>query len=209
LGDGLEHGDDPAWDAAEATTLYDLLEGEVIPEFYTRNTQGIPTAWVRRMRESMARLTPQFSANRAVREYTEQHYIPAAAAYHMRAADKGALGAQIVNWQHNLDKKWDTLRFGEVKVALEGGKHVFQVEVYLGGLDPKSVRVELYADGVNGGEPEQQEMRRGEPLTKVNGYTYSAQVPTTRPATDYTARLIPQHDSVAVPLEAARILWQR
>jgi starch phosphorylase len=209
LGDGLEHGDDPAWDAAEATTLYDLLEGEVIPEFYTRNTQGIPTAWVRRMRESMARLTPQFSANRAVCEYTEQHYIPAAAAYHMRAADKGALGAQIVNWQHNLEQKWDMLRFGEVKVAIEGGKHVFQVEVYLGGLDPKSVRVELYADGVNGGEPEQQEMRRGEPLTKVNGYTYSAQVPTTRPATDYTARLIPQHDSVAVPLEAARILWQR
>ncbi len=209
LGDGLEHGDDPAWDAVEAATLYDLLEREVIPEFYTRNTQGIPTAWVRRMRESMAQLTAQFSANRAVREYTEGHYIPAAAAYHMRAADKGALGAQIVNWQHNLEQKWDTLRFGEVKVVSEGQKHVFQVEVYLGGLEAKSVRVELYADGVNGGEPEQVEMRRGEPLTEANGYTYSAQVPTTRPATDYTARLIPQHDSVAVPLELARILWQR
>ncbi len=209
LGDGLEHGDDPSWDAVEAAALYDLLERKVIPEFYTRNTQGIPTAWVRRMRESMAQLTTQFSANRAVREYTEGHYIPAAAAYHMRAADKGALGAQIVNWQHNLEKKWDTLRFDEVKVVSDGGKHVFQVEVYLGGLDPKSVRVELYADGVNGGEPEQQEMMRGERLTEANGYTYSAQVRTTRPATDYTARVIPQHDSVTVPLELARILWQR
>jgi starch phosphorylase len=209
LGDGLEHADDPSWDAVEAATLYDLLEREVIPEFYNRNTQGIPTGWVRRMRESMAQLTTQFSANRAVREYTEQHYIPAAAAYHMRAADKGALGAQIVNWQHNLEQKWDTLRFGEVKVVSEGHKHVFQVEVYLGGLDPKSVRVELYADGVNGGEPEHQEMRRGAALTEANGYTYSAQVPTTRPATDYTARVIAQHDSVVVPLELARILWQR
>jgi len=45
------------------------------PEFYARNEQGIPTAWVARMRESMARLTTQFSANRAVREYTEGHYI--------------------------------------------------------------------------------------------------------------------------------------
>jgi glycogen phosphorylase len=208
LGDGLEHGDDPAWDAVEAATLYDLLEREVIPEFYNRNTQGIPTAWVRRMRESMAQLTTRFSANRAVREYTEGHYIPAAAAYHMRAADKGALGAQIASWQHNLEQKWDTLRFGEVKVATEGGKHVFQVEVHLGGLDPKSVRVELYADGVNGGEPEHQEMRRGEPLSEANGYTYSAQVPATRPATDYTARVIPHHDGVAVPLEAVQILWQ-
>ncbi|MEO8332656.1 MAG: alpha-glucan family phosphorylase, partial [Gallionella sp.] len=76
LGDGQEHGDDPAWDAAEAGALYDLLEREVIPEFYTRDEQGIPVAWVQRMRESMAQLTPHYSANRAVREYTEQHYLP-------------------------------------------------------------------------------------------------------------------------------------
>ena len=81
LGDGREHGDDPAWDAAEAEALYDLLEREVIPEFYARDAQGIPTAWVARMRDSMASLTPRFSANRAVGEYTEQHYLPAAAAY--------------------------------------------------------------------------------------------------------------------------------
>jgi len=84
LGDGQEHGDDPAWDAAEAEVLYDLLEREVIPEFYTRDESGIPTAWVKRMRESMARLTPRFSADRTVREYTEQHYLPAATAYHLR-----------------------------------------------------------------------------------------------------------------------------
>ena len=77
IGDGQEHGDDPAWDAAEAEALYALLEQEVIPAFYTRNATGIPTAWVARMRESMARLTPHFSANRAVREYTEQYYLPA------------------------------------------------------------------------------------------------------------------------------------
>ncbi|HAU19342.1 MAG TPA: DUF3417 domain-containing protein, partial [Marinobacter adhaerens] len=64
LGDGQEHGDDPFRDAAEADALYDLLEREVIPEFYTRDEQGIPSAWVNRMRESMARLTPRFSTNR-------------------------------------------------------------------------------------------------------------------------------------------------
>ena len=43
----------------------------------------------------------------------------------------------------------------------------------------------------------------------LNGYTYYAQVPATRPAIDYTARIIPQHDDVRVPLEEAHILWQR
>ena len=55
----------PFWDAIDAEALYDLLEREVIPEFYTRDDQGIPSAWVARMRESMARLTPRFSTNRA------------------------------------------------------------------------------------------------------------------------------------------------
>ena len=208
LGDGQEHGDDPSWDAAEAAALYDLLEREVIPEFYTRNKQGIPTAWVGRMRESMAQLTAQFSANRTVREYTEGHYIPAAAAYRERAADKGAVGAQVVNWQHTLEQKWAMLRFGEAKVVSDEGNHKFEVEVYLGSFDPNSLRVELYADGVNGGEPEWQEMTRSQELTDVNGTDYSAQVPATRPATDYTARVIPHHDGVAVPLEANQILWQ-
>jgi starch phosphorylase len=209
LWDGQEHGDDPVWDAIEAASLYDLLESEVIPEFYTRNEQGIPVAWVRRMRESMARLTTQFSANRAVREYTEQHYIPAATAYRKRAVDKGAGGAQMVNWLHNIEQQWGTLRFGEEKVVSDDVRHFFKVEVYLGNLEPNSVQVELYADGVNGSEPEQQVMRRGQPLTEANAFSYSAQVPTTRPVTDYTARIIPQYKGVAVPLEAAQILWQR
>ena len=209
LGDGREHGDDPSWDAAEAEALYGLLEREVIPEFYTRNEQGIPTAWLARMRESMARLTPRFSANRTVREYTAQHYLPAAAAYRERAADKGAMGVQLVNWQRAMEQHWSNLRFGEMKVATDGGNHVFEVEVYLSGLDPNSVRVELYADGVNGGEPVRQEMKREQKPADAKGTIYRAQVPYIRPATDYTARVIPQHDGVAVPLEAAQILWQR
>jgi starch phosphorylase len=210
LGDGGEHGDDPAWDAAEADALYDLLEGKVIPEFYSRNPQGIPTAWVARMRESMARLTAQFSANRTVREYTEGHYLPAAAAYLKRAADKGAVGAQVVDWRHNLDQMWATLRFGNWNVVSGEGRHLFEVELYRGNLDPNSVRVELYANGVNGGEPERQGMECVRPLAGASGgYVYGIQVPATRPASDYTARVVPQHEGVAVPLEAALILWQR
>ncbi len=210
LGDGQEHDDDPAWDAVEAEALYDLLEREVVPEFYTRDAQGIPGAWVARMRESMARLTPRFSSNRAVREYTEQHYLPAASAYRERAADKGKNGMDIVNWRHALEQKWTALRFGEVKLETDAGQHIFEVQVYLDELDPEAVRVELYANGVNGSAPERVAMQRVRQLVgATNGYAYRAEVPAARPATDYTVRLIPQRDDVAVPLEDAHILWQR
>jgi starch phosphorylase len=210
LGDGQEHGDDSSWDAAEAEALYDLLEREVIPEFYARDGQGIPTAWVARMRKSMASLTPRFSADRTVREYTEQHYLPAAEAYRQRAAGKGAVGGQMVDWNHALEKAWPALRFGEMKVETGGDGHVFEIQVYLNDLDPNAVRVDLYGDGVNGGSPVRQEMQRiGQLAGAAGGYVYRAQVPASRPPTDYTARVTPHRDGVAIPLEDASILWQR
>jgi glycogen phosphorylase len=210
LGDGLEHGDDPAWDAVEANALYDLLEREVIPEFYTRDKSGIPTAWVKRMRESMARLTPRFSAHRAVREYTEDHYLPAATAYRDRAANKGAMGKQTVDWKHSLEQKWATLRFGELKVETHGEQHIFDVQVCLNGLDPQEVRVELYADGIRGADSVREVMKCARSLPDASRCClFHATVPNTRPASDYTPRLIPQRSGVAVPLESSRILWQR
>jgi starch phosphorylase len=210
LGDGQEHDDNPKWDARDAEVLYDLLENEVIPEFYARDEQGIPTAWVKRMRESMSKLTPRFSTNRAVCEYTEKHYLPAAAAYRKRAADNGKAGIDIINWHNALNEEWAALRFGEMKVETNNEQHNFEVQVYLDNLDSDEVRVELYANGLEGNEPERIEMQRVRELVgAINGYAYHAQVSAMRLATDYTARLVPQHDDVMVPLEDTHILWQR
>jgi starch phosphorylase len=125
-------------------------------------------------------------------------------------ANKGAIGRQLVDWQHSLEQRWATLHFGEVSVETRGEQHVFEIQVHLNDLDPQAVRVELYADGVNGGAPVRQEMQRLRPLAGApGGYVYSAAVSAARPPADYTARVIPQRTGVAVPLEADRILWQR
>ena len=208
IGDRQEHGDDPSWDAAEAEALYGLLEREVVPEFYTRNEKGIPVGWVARMRESMARLTPAFSANRVVRQYTEEHYLVAAANYSARAANHGRLGLDLLHWHEALSKHWSALRFGSATVDQQGEKYIFQVQVYLDELDPDAVKVELYAEGLNGGAPLRQPMNRGEHLVgSANGFIYTARLPATRPASDYTPRLIPHHSEASVPLETSFILW--
>ena len=210
LGDGHEHGDDPAWDAAEAEALYALLEREIVPAFYARDERGIAPAWVARMRESMARLTPRYSSNRAVREYTERHYLPAAAAYRERAAGKGAGGADIAGWQDRLAERWDALRFDGVTVDAGPERHRFDARVHLGALDPESVRVEMFAEPGADGVPERHEMHCLQPLPGESGsYLYQASVPAGRPAGHYTARIVPRRDGVAVPLECARIVWQR
>ena len=74
----------------------------------------------------------------------------------------------------------------------------------MNGLDPKAVRVELYADGVKGKAPFRQEMQHVEQLPSSPGcHAYCATVCAERAAADYTVRVIPYHDGVAIPLEEA------
>ncbi|MDY0376609.1 MAG: alpha-glucan family phosphorylase [Desulfobacterium sp.] len=209
IGDGNEHGDDPAWDAKEAEQLFKLLENEVVPEFYNRNEKGIPTAWIARMRESMAQLTPRFSADRTVKEYTEKHYLPAAKAFIERAAQKGKKGEQIANLLHTLRQHWDGMHFGEINIGTTEKSHEFEVPVYFNAINPDTVQVELYANGTNGEAPPIHKMVRGKNTGITdNGYIFKASVASTRPSSDYTPRIIPNFPDISVPLETNLILWQ-
>ena len=208
IGDGREHGDDAGWDAAEADTLYGLLEREIVPKFYARDDRGIPRDWVARMRASMCKLTPQFSANRVVRQYTEEHYLSAASAFKDRAANQGVAGKNLVAWQAQLAKHWSALRFGPATVEQKDGQLDFHVQVFLDELDPDAVTAELFAMSQDGGDGSRYSMTRGERLVgSENGFAYTARVPATRPVTDFTPRLIPHRNGAFVPLEAPFILW--
>lgn len=208
IGDGREHGEDAAWDAAEAEALYSLLERELIPEFYRRDSTGVPCGWVAKMRRSMSLLTPRFSANRTVKEYTEEHYLPAAAAYAARAEGGGRLGGEIAAWSVTIAGSWQEVHFGGLSTASREGKWWFEVAVYLGGLHPDTVRVELYADGRDNLAPLRQPMDlRGR---RADGaLSYTASVPAERNPQDYTPRVMPFHPAASVPLEAGQILWQK
>ncbi len=210
LGDTREHDDHPTWDAVEAEQLYTLLETDIIPAFYGRDPDGIPTAWIARMRSSMTRLVPQFSASRTVREYTEKYYLPCAAAYRQRVTDGGGASAQIVSWRKTLEQQWADLRFGDLTVLNDGARLIFEVQLYLGGIDPGALAIELYADGADGVSAVRQPMKRARALVGAgSGYLYHAEVPATRPAADYTPRAIPVHADLMIPLEVPLILWQR
>ena len=116
------------------------------------------------MRESMARLTPTFSATRCVREYTEKHYVPLAEAYRRRSLDGPATAESLLSWRRQLSDHWSKLRFGSVHVETEGEEHRFQVQVYIDELNPDAVQVELYAEAFDGCVPVRHAMVRGEAL---------------------------------------------
>jgi starch phosphorylase len=207
IGDRQEHGDDPGVDAAEAETLYRLLEEHIVPEFYERNSEGIPLRWTSRIRESMARLAPTYSAGRTVAEYTEKFYVPAADAYVSRAANHGKVGFDILNWQERIVSQWSRIRFGNVSVETNGDTLAVSVHLYLNTVSPEDIRVELYSDE---GAPGHVEMiRRQELVGSDGGYLYTADLPKDRSADNYTPRVLPYFKGASVPLELPNILWQR
>jgi starch phosphorylase len=208
MGDRQEHGEDAAWDAREAEALYDILEKEIIPQFYNRNEKGIPEKWIARMRKSMAILTPRFSANRVVREYTENYYIPAADNFKRRSTGKGAAGKKIGQVHHDLQQQWSHIQFGEIHREDKENGHVFHVQVKLNGLNPENVLVELYADGIDGDTPVRIKMNPVADATGNGMKEYDAQVDSSRPPSDYTPCIIPNYENISVPLEDNLILWQ-
>jgi starch phosphorylase len=232
LGDGLEHGGDPELDRQESGALFALLEQQVIPEFYNRNEHGMPVSWIKKVRESMATLTPFFSSNRTVCEYTKDFYLPAANTYLARSAYKGALGKKIVEWKHSLDQYWSRLGFGDVAVETTHDAHLITARVYLHGLDPAAIAVQLVAAAIppapataapssaaapsnttaapsNVGQLFVTDMQPGGQTDPAAGWlSYSASVLANRPAGDYTPRIIARNADISVPLEYPRIIWQ-
>lgn len=208
LGDELENGDDPRWDVKAAEELYEILEKKVVPEYYNRDQYGIPGDWVKRMRNSMAKLTPRFSANRTVREYTEQYYLPAAQNYLKRAEDNGKLGIKILHQKSFLQDKWNQLRFGKVQATNIENGYLFEASIYLGEIKPYEISVELYAEGINGSAEKRISMNNTIYDSSSGEYQYQSEVITSRPSGDYTARIIPNLEGVGVPLEINLILWQ-
>jgi starch phosphorylase len=74
IGELKESGDEAAIDSEDAESLYSVLENEIIPAFYAKDANGLPSEWIRRMKNALVTLTPQFSSDRMIRDYIDKIY---------------------------------------------------------------------------------------------------------------------------------------
>lgn len=198
-------------DAAEAEQLYRLLEQEVVPAFYERDADGLPRAWLARVRAAMSSLTPRFSSNRMVTEYVERHYLPAASRARALDARDGSAAGEVATSRRRIAAGWGAISFGETQVRGRGRAARIIVPVRLGPLASKDVAVQLYREPVVPGETEPVVLAM-EPRPGVRaGWTEYA-VPLddlSAPVGAHTARALPrdavEHGPLALPL----IAWQR
>jgi starch phosphorylase len=204
VGWSLGGGEPPHSDTEAAAQLYRLLEDDVVPEFYERDAQGLPRRWLARIRASMSRLAPQFSANRMIREYLERIYTPAANGYARRTEDGAAVAKSLSNWHEDLEAGWSGIRVGELAASGSDDGLRFRVNVSLGDIAGDAVRVELYADPLGDSPAIRVPMR-----LSAGASAFECSIATTRPESDFTVRVVPFHSEARLPLELPLVAWQR
>lgn len=143
-------------DNFEAQELFNLLETEVIPLFYQRSNNDLPTQWIRMMKNSIAMGLGMFSSLRMVENYRDMFYTPAMKNYEMLCAGNGAEAMALVEQKRRFQANFPlmTIEVPEIEGDLKGEIHVgdsfkVRVKVFLNELQPEEVDVQIYTGNVN------------------------------------------------------------
>jgi starch phosphorylase len=102
--------DNPAYqDELDASTIYSLLENEIVPLYYAHNSNGYSHEWVQYIRKSMAEIAPHFTTKRMMDDYFDRFYNKLAHRSRLLHADNYAKAREIVKWKEDTASKWDRL----------------------------------------------------------------------------------------------------
>ncbi|MFY7843218.1 MAG: alpha-glucan family phosphorylase [Rhabdochlamydiaceae bacterium] len=202
LGDGQKH-ESVEWENKENQRLYQILEELIIPEFYEQNEDGIPLKWVSKVKHSLSKLTPYFSADRAVREYTSKYYIPRAQNYAHHLKDQNKLTKSILEWLQFTEKNWPLITVKEVHKYVENEYIVAEATIDIGLFRPEDLIVDLFHEIPS--SDKQLQYRQAEGST----FVYKLKQHLSGDLDDYTLRVLPYHPDIDIGLYFPHILWEK
>ncbi|MBC8264435.1 MAG: alpha-glucan family phosphorylase [Anaerolineales bacterium] len=200
----------------ESKAIYGILEKEIVPLFYDRNSDGLPHKWIARMKATMRTICPAFNTNRMVREYTERFYLPAAQRHQRLTENEMARAKALAHWKSHLHEHWADIRVDNVEAEAPaklkvGAELQVRAQVNLGALEPKDVAVQLYYGLLD----TRGEILKGEaiPMKWVESNGDGSHVfvgPISCRASGrygYALRVLPHHEDLSNPYEPGLILW--
>jgi starch phosphorylase len=204
-------------DELEAAALYEMVESQVVPMFYDRDSDGVPTGWVSTIRRAVTSLGPHVLSSRMLRDYVEQLYLPAAQASRRMTGGGHQTARSYAAWHARVVAGWSAVRVAHVEsssvrdVPQLGDSLHLRAEVELGELSPDDVQVQACTGRTATGE---------DTLTEVTGYPmrhagdggevhhFEVDVPLERAgAFGYTVRVVPRHELLAAPAELGLVAY--
>jgi starch phosphorylase len=216
IGERTQTGDQAQQDDLDSRSLYSRLENEISPTFYRRSSNGVPTEWVRMIKNSIRRLAAQFSSNRMVAQYANEIYVPAMTSFEELSADGCAGAKRALEWRDRVTSDWKAV--GVISVTDTAGVNnvmgdAVQVRavVELGSISPTDVRVQAVVGKVG---PNRELMHtRVTDLLRISGegsrHVFGGAIGCDFPGHQgYTVRLVPYHPDVLIPNELQLVTWE-
>jgi starch phosphorylase len=206
IGDERVYTTEEAQDQADAQSLYDTLQNEIVPLFYARGSVGTPSGWLAMVRESIRTCGPVYSAQRMVHEYHHKFYIPLARRSSRLMERGGAALEEVATWKTQVNAGWNNVKLWVEAPKVEAG-HPLQIRAFLQayGLPTETLRVELVVRRSSGDlevvplKPAGQER---DALLFTGSYSPS------RPGSYvYGVRAVAVHPELSSPREVAFVRW--
>ncbi|MBQ2440107.1 MAG: alpha-glucan family phosphorylase [Muribaculaceae bacterium] len=94
-------------DKLDAATIYSMLENEIVPLYFAKNSKGYSPEWIQYIKRSVGHIAPNFTMKRQLDDYIDRFYAPQAKRAARIAADNCAEARQIVAWKEEVASKWD------------------------------------------------------------------------------------------------------
>ena len=207
IGDRAPYSED--LDPLHASSIYSLLENEILPMYYSNRDDGVPNAWMQRVKTSLMNLSPGYNCQRMIQEYANRLYEPAHEAYTRLQHDAFEPAREKAQWQKKVDAAWGRIQIEDAGVdvspcQLSGTPLELRAAVILAGLEPGDVRVEAVVGRVGAtGQLEETSVLVLHPAGEDGGSQIFSRefVPHQTGRLGYTLRISPNHcdDPLARP----------
>jgi starch phosphorylase len=216
IGAGEEYTDLPYQDDVESRAIYDLLEQEIVPLFYTRSSDGLPRGWIALVKRSMSTVCPVFNTNRMVQEYVEKSYWPSSERFARLSTDHLKKAADLAEWRRRLAQGWQQIRVESVNAKGADPMHVgselnVEARVSLGNFAPDDVDVQLFHGIVDSlGEipsPSSVAMSHNGP-PEGTSWIYHGTIPLRSSGQHgFAVRVLPKNHDLSNPFEPGLLVW--
>lgn len=214
IGAGEEYEKETYQDHVESMELYDKLENEIIPLFYTRDRAGVPREWTRMMKQAIKTCAAFFNTSRMVMDYTSQYYVPVHELNSAFRANKHEEAKEYVLWKDSIIQSWDNVQFVDTKVEAEDLKMesgvVFSAAVRTDAIRPENLSVcaVVEFDGASG-EFKDPEFVELEFTGTDNGvYSFSSKTKLKKAGKMKVAfAVLPRHQFIKERFELNQIKW--
>jgi starch phosphorylase len=216
IGRGEEYRDEDYQNEVESNALFDLLEKEIIPLFYTRTADNLPRPWISKMKSAMRAIGPEYNTNRMVRQYAEEMYLPALQRSEALSKNNLERAKQLAAWKQHLRNNWNTLKILEIKIDNHDGfkvgdNCVVHASLDLGKLKQDDISVEIIFGPIDAkgdiDSPKASLMDYSKKTEKGLSEFIGTIKLETSGRIGHTVRVLPKHPDIDNPFREGLILW--